>query len=406
MNIWILNHHALSPSMSGGTRHYDFAKELVRRGHNVTVVASSFHYSKLQEMKEYDRREYIEEDIDEIKFIWFKTPPYYGNGVTRVLNMLSYMSKAIKILPTLKLEKPDVIIGSSVHLFAVYAAFKLSKIYNTTFIMEVRDLWPQTLIDMGISKWHPFILLLAWLEKFLYTKADKIITTLPKAHLYIENLGIDKKKIEWVSNGTDINNLKIQYKQKLDSSKFNVLYTGTQGLANNLNILIDVANNLKDDENIHFTLLGDGPLKAQLTQKTEELQLKNITFLASVPKNEVFDYLYSADLLYVGLKDSPLYKYGMSMNKVFDYFSVKKPILFVSSITDNIVAIANAGKVITKDDKIVISKAIKDFSKMDVLELENYGNNGFKYLKNNFSTKILVNKLENILESTIKEKSV
>lgn len=406
MNIWILNHHAVVPSMSGGTRHYDFAKELVKRGHSVTIIASSFHYSKLQEMKEYSKAEYIKEDIDEIKFIWLKTPPYYGNGVTRVVNMLSYMFKAIKILPRLNLEKPDVIIGSSVHLFAVYAAFKLSKIYNTAFIMEVRDLWPQTLIDMGISKWHPFILLLAWLEKFLYTKADKIITTLPKAYLYIENLGIDKKKVEWVSNGTDINNLKTQYKHKLDSSKFNVLYTGSHGLANNLNILIDVANDLKDDENIHFTLLGDGPLKVQLMQRAEELKLKNITFLASVPKSEVFDYLYSADLLYVGLKDSPLYKYGMSMNKVFDYLFAKKPILFVSSITDNIVALSNAGKVIRKDDKIAISKTIKDFSKMDVLELESYGNNGFKYLKDHFSTEVLVNKLENILESTIKGKSV
>jgi len=406
MNIWIFNHHALIPSMSGGTRHYDFAKELVKRGHSVTIIASSFHYAKLEEMKEYGHSEYTEESINQVNFIWLKTPSYSGSGIRRVVNMLSYMFKAIKILPTLNIEKPDVIIGSSVHLFAVYAAFKLSKVYKSAFIMEVRDLWPQTLIDMGISKWHPFILLLTWLEKFLYKKADKIITTLPKAHLYIENLGIDKKKIEWISNGTDISNVKIHFKQKLDSSKFNILYTGTHGLANNLEILVDVANDLQEDETIHFTFLGDGPLKDKLMQKTKKLQLKNITFLASVPKSEVFDYLYSTDLLYVGLKDSPLYKYGMSMNKVFDYLSVKKPVLFVSSMPENIIAIANAGKVIIKDDKIAISKAIKDFSRMDVLELKKYGNNGFEYLKNNFSIEILVNKLEHLLKSTTKEKSV
>ncbi|MEA3370710.1 MAG: glycosyltransferase family 4 protein [Campylobacterota bacterium] len=406
MNIWILNHHALNPSMSGGTRHYDFAKELTRRGHKVTIVASSFHYAKLQEMKEYNDTEYLQEESEGVEFIWFKTPPYYNNGIKRVFNMLSYMFRAIKIVPRLNLEKPDVVIGSSVHLFAVYAAFKLSKIYNTAFIMEVRDLWPQTLIDMGISKWHPFILLLARLEKFLYKKADKIITTLPKAHLYIESLGVNKEKIEWVSNGTDINSLKTQYEQKLDTSKFNILYTGTHGLANNLNILIDVAEYLRDEKNIHFTLLGDGPSKTQLMERADELQLQNITFLSSVAKNEVFDYLSSADLLYVGLKDSPLYKYGMSMNKVFDYLLVKKPILFVSSIEDNIVATAKAGRVIRKDDKIAISNAIKDFSTMDVLKLHEYGENGFEYLKNHFSIEILVNRLENVLQSTLKEKSV
>ena len=72
MNIWIFNHHALTPDMSGGTRHYDFAKELISRGHKVTIVASSFHYSKYKEMKEYEDKEYLEETIDDINFIWIK----------------------------------------------------------------------------------------------------------------------------------------------------------------------------------------------------------------------------------------------------------------------------------------------------------------------------------------------
>src|SRR3989339_1833655 len=102
--------------MSGGTRHYDFAKELVLRGHNVTIIASSFHYSAYKEMKEYGDRDYLQETVDGIKFIWFKTPPYFGNGISRVKNMLSYTLKVLTIIPKLNLKKPDIIIGSSVHL--------------------------------------------------------------------------------------------------------------------------------------------------------------------------------------------------------------------------------------------------------------------------------------------------
>ena len=204
MTIWILNHHALTPQMGGGTRHYDFAKELIARGHQVSIISSSFHYSKYQEMKDYGSKNYIREDIHGVDWLWVKTPPYYGNGISRVKNMLSFTKSVLNITPTLDLPRPDVIIGSSVHLFAVWAAYRLSKRFKTPFVMEVRDLWPQTLIDMGISKWHPFILLLSWLEKFLYKKADKIITLLPKANLYIEKLGIEKEKIVWISNGANI----------------------------------------------------------------------------------------------------------------------------------------------------------------------------------------------------------
>ncbi len=400
MNIWILNHHAVTPDMSGGTRHYDFAKELIKRGHQVTIVASSFHYSKLAEMKDYNISEYLIEEIDRVKFIWFKTPPYFTNGIKRVVNMLSYTKKALYILPNLNLKKPDVIIGSSVHLFTVYAAFKLSKRYQVPFIMEVRDLWPQTLIDMGMSKYHPFVIILGQLEKYLYKKADKIITLLPRANLYIQKFGIQKEKIVWISNGADLSNVsKVKTKMYFKNNKFNVLYTGTHGFANNLDLLIDVADELKNDQTIFFTLIGDGSLKKSLQQKADKL--KNIQFLPSVPKSQVYKYLSSADLLYVGLKDLPLYKYGMSMNKIFDYMAVKKPILFVSNVKDNIIEITKAGTVIKEDNPIIVAKCIKDFSLTSKDKLENTGNNGYYYLKQNFTFEVLVDKLEKVLKDSL-----
>jgi glycosyltransferase involved in cell wall biosynthesis len=404
VTIWIINHHALTPKMSGGTRHYDFAMELISRGHKVTIISASIHYSTYEELKDYGENNYLKENIDGIEWIWIKTPSYMGNGIKRVKNMLGFMFSVNSTIPKLNLVKPDIIIGSSVHLFAVYAAYKLSLEYKVPFIMEVRDLWPQTLIDMGISKWHPFILLLGRLEKFLYKKAKKIITLLPKANQYIEKLGIKKEKIVWISNGTNVSSL--NYVNKLDSQKFNVVYTGSIGIANDLDILVDVANVLKDEDKIHFTIIGNGAMKQELISKTQKINLKNITFLDPVPKNEVYDYLHSASLLYVGLKNLPLYKYGMSMNKIFDYMGVAKPILFVSDIDENIVNIAQCGFVVKNPNADKIADLIEKISKMPLSELEILGKNGYDYMNKNFSIKVLCDKFEDTLKEALSDKKI
>jgi len=121
MNLWIFNHYAITPDMPGGTRHYDLASELVHRGHKVTIFASSFHHGRYQEMKLAPNESWKVEDVDGIKFIWVKTFPYQRNNWRRVLNMVSYMLRAWSIgrrLPKLasEIERPDVVIGSSVHL--------------------------------------------------------------------------------------------------------------------------------------------------------------------------------------------------------------------------------------------------------------------------------------------------
>ncbi len=402
MNIWIFNHHALTPDMSGGTRHYDFAKELVKRGHKVTIIASSFHYSKYTEMKQYQNNQtYILETIDSIDFIWIKTPPYKGNGIGRVKNMLSYMNQSVRLLPQLNLAKPNIIIGSSVHLFAVYAAYKLSKTYDVPFVMEVRDLWPQTLIDMGISKWHPFVILLGVLEKYLYKKADKIITNLPFAYQYIETLGINRDKIVWISNGVDLDN--IIYKQKQKTKQFIVTYTGSIGIANNLDILLDVAKKFDQQNDIVFKIVGEGPLKNILLKRIENENIKNITINDAVPKNKVSEILTKSDILYVGLKDSPLYRYGMSMNKIYDYMGAGRPIIFSSNSVNNPIADGNCGVTTNPDRKDELYDAIIKLHIMSQDERNKLGLNGHEYAKINFSIQVLVDKLENLLKNLTKK---
>jgi len=402
LNIWIFNHHALTPDMSGGTRHYDFAKELTKRGHSVTIIASSFHYSKYQEMKEYGDSEYLKETIDNINFIWIKTPAYYGNGFDRIKNMLSYSLKVLRYISKLNLKRPDIIVGSSVHLFAVYSAYKLSKKYNTPFIMEVRDIWPQTLIDMGISKWHPFIILLGFLERYLYKKADKIISNLPYAYEHIEKI-VSKEKFVWISNGVDLSNIKYTTKEK--NEKFVISYTGAIGVANNLQILLDIAKKIQENKNIYFRIVGDGAEKEKLKIFVEENKLQNVSIENPVPKKEVSEILENSDVLFFNLKDSPIFNYGISSNKLFDYMASGRVIIFSTKAKNNPIKDANAGYSILPDNVEELEKTILEIYDLSQEARNKIGQKIRKYTEDNYSIEILVDKFEKLLEDEIRKKN-
>jgi len=400
-SIWIFNHYAITPDYPGGTRHFDFGKELEKRGYKITIFASSFHYSMLKETKEYDRNKHIIEDYEGIRFVWIKTFPYSRNNWKRVINMLSYSYRAYKVANEINIEKPDVIIGSSVHLFAVFTAYLLSKKHNTHFIMEVRDLWPQTLIDMGIPRWHPFVILLGVLEKYLYKKADKIIVLLPKANEYIERLGVPSGKIVWIPNGVNLENFNFDTMNNCQMSgenEFLITYTGAIGHVNNLEIIIKVAEIIKlNYPEIKFLLVGDGPEKEKLVRLTNEKNLSNIEFEKAIPKNEIKNIINKSDALILLLKDSNLYKYGISSNKLYDYLASGKPIIFSSNSINNPVDEANAGITVQPDNIQKIVDAIIKLYIMSPEERRVMGLNGRKYVEKYHSIPVLVDKLEKLI---------
>jgi len=398
VTVWIFNHHALTPKMGGGTRHYDFAKELVSRGHKVRIFASSFHYAQYKELKTYHQKNYLNEMLDGVNFTWIKTRPYQGNGLGRVINMLDYKFKVQKIAFELD-EKPDVIIGSSVHLFAVDAAYKVAKKMDVSFVMEVRDIWPLTLINMGISKWHPFVLLLAHLEKTLYKKADKIITLLPEAYKHIARFGVKKEDIVWISNGVDTSRF-IGLKSYKNKNEFVVTYLGSMGQANVLHTLMQVAKSLQGRA-ITFQLIGEGTVKKELQSFKEENCLENVKILDFISKDEVPQVLKNSDVLYLGLKDSPLYEFGMSLNKLFDYLAAEVPIIFASNVKNNLVKEANAGLCISPENEEALIKAIIKIYEMNEEERKLFTWGNLNYIEKKFSVQSLTNELEKTLNGLI-----
>ena len=187
---------------------------------------------------------------------------------------------------------------------------------------------------------------------------------MPGAFLYIEKLGISKAKVEWISNGVDLEQFDKDFEKepiyKFDKNKINFLYAGSIGIANALDEIFEVAKLLKDDKKIVFNFIGEGPLKEKYIKFCEENKLDNVKFYPVVSKENIPSLLKQADILMTFAKKSNLYKYGISPNKLFEYLASSKPVLFSGEVYNDIIKIANAGISIkpgeVEDLKVAVSK--------------------------------------------------
>ena len=405
--IWILNHYAIPPNMPGGTRHYDLSQELIKKNFEVTIFSSGFSHEKKDYFKLFKGKPYIVENYGKLKFVWLKTAPYRKNNYKRILNMLSYLFRILTVAHNF--SKPEIIIGSLVHPFAVIAAWLLSKKYKAKFIFEVRDLWPQTPIDMGAIKDNGIIakLMYAW-EKFMYRRAEKIIVLLPNAKKYIEGKGISEEKVIWIPNGVNLEQFDKPVQLDPDSdlvqllrkskNKFKVIYTGAHGPANGLNVVIEVASILQKNHNeVQFFLIGNGVLKEKLLCDSEKYRLKNIHFFSSIPKKQIPDLLRYADLLLHCFAPIDVFKYGISPNKIFDYLAAGKPIIMSVKTSNNIAQEAGAGIAVEPGNPETLAKGILKIKEMSEEERRRLGANGRVYVEKYHSTRVLADILEKIL---------
>ena len=410
MNIWIFNQYAITPDLPGGTRHYDLGRELVKRGHQVVIFATSFHHYLHRETRLQPGERWKVEDVDGLKFVWLRTPSYQRNDWRRVRNMVVFALRAWwmgRRLPGLVpgVGKPDVVIGSSPHLLTPLVAYWVARRFRVPFVMEVRDLWPQTFVDMGgLTERHPVIKVLQFLEQFLYKRAQEIITLLPLAHRYIEELGISSEKIHWIPNGVDLSRFSGLQPASSDlRGSFNVMYMGAHGRANALDVLLQAAKIVQDRGNnvIRFVLVGDGPEKPRLMALAKELGLRNVEFREPVPKREVPKVLCVADTTIFILHDLPLYDYGISVNKLFDYLAVGKPLILVGRPVNNPVEETHCGLTVPPRDPEALAEAAMKLFEMPPKEREAMGRRGREYVERRHDIRKLAAELENILQALI-----
>jgi len=404
LKIWFINHFAMKPEYPGGSRHFDFAMELVKRGHKVTIFASDFSCMLRKYYGVRCGELYSSENYKGVDYYWVKTISYQNNDWLRVLNMLSFSFNLLRV--GRKLERPDIILGSSPHLFAALAGYLLSIFKKTKFVLEIRDLWPQVIIEMGKDGGNRIaIKALKIIENLLYKKADRIVVLSKGLMQYLKERGVPEEKITFVPNGVHFDYFspslsREQAREKYHFNKFTLVYTGAHGPANALETILKAAMKLENNNAIEFVLLGDGPEKSKLKNIILGEKINNVRLLDSIPKKEVPDFLLAADGGVITLKNIHLFKYGVSPNKLFDYMASALPVIScIGGDMGEVVKEAGAGFNIPPEDGAALAEAAVKLMNSSELERKNMGINGLNYVSKYYSRE----KQINIMEEMFKE---
>ena len=391
MNILYIEHYAGSISMGMEFRPYYMAREWQKAGHQVRIMAAD--YSHLRTKQPELTGNFCKTQIDGVDFQIIKTGAYEGNGAKRALTMFRFTGSLWLHAGRLVREfKPDAVITSSTYPLDAYAGYRIARKAKARYIHEAHDVWPETLIEHGgMSRSHPFIRLLDRAEKYAYRKADKVVSLLPGVLPHMMEQGMQTEdKFEYIPNGVVMddwknaaepgNEHKELFSRLHSEGKFIVEYLGGHALSNALDQLLDAAKIAKDAA---FVLVGKGVEKERLQKRAVDEEIDNLYFLPPVPKNQVPTVLQEADALYIGAAHSPLYKFGVSMNKLYDYMMSGKPVLNGVVASNNEVEEAKCGLSFDSSNPEEIAEAVTQMKKLTQEERNRLGQNGRQWVTEN-----------------------
>lgn len=384
--IWIINQYASTPDTGMGGRHYYLAEELAKQGHQVFLIAGSFSHL-LRKPLTIEKEFQVDEISNNMKFVWVKLPSYAeAHSKQRIFNWFIFSNKIRQLRGIIK-EKPDLILYSSPSPIGYLGSKWLANFYKSKYCFEVRDIWPLTLLELGgYSKNHPFIRLMQWIEDRAYKKSDFVISNLFNAVEHMQSRGMDKKKFHWIPNGFSMDELfnpellNNQIISLIPKNKFIVGYTGTIGVANAIDTLIDAALLSREYDDIHYVLVGGGKEKQIMQERVANLGLNNITFIDPIPKKQIQSMIALFDVCYIGWHKNSLYRFGIAPNKIPEYLFSGRPIIHAFSGNGDLVTIANAGITVEAEEPHAIVKAIKTLKNMSIADRNEMGENGHRYV--------------------------
>jgi glycosyltransferase involved in cell wall biosynthesis len=400
MRILYVNHYAGSPRYGMEYRPYYLAREWVRMGHDVQIIgASQSHIRSRQPELAYKCR--LDETIDGIHYIWLETPRYCGNGIGRVRNMASFVSRLYRESKRIATTfKPDVVIASSTYPMDIWPARRIAKLAGAKLVFEIHDLWPLTPMELGgMSRWHPFIMLLQAAEDYAYRHADTVVSMLPKVHDYVASRGVPRDRLHIVPNGVDpqewaAGSVELQANVEATLSAIReagnsvVGYAGTHGVSNSLHTLLDAAAILRD-EKVAFVLVGGGPEKAGLQRRAQAEQLHNVRFIDPIAKEQIPALLQRFDIAYIGWQRQPLYRFGIAPNKLMDYMMAARPVLHAVEAGNDPVGEAGCGVTVAPENPEVAAQAIRNLLAMSPGDRQAMGLCGRRFVMDRHTYPIL-----------------
>lgn len=358
MHILLIHQAFVTVNEPGGTRHHELARALAQQGHQVSIIASPISYLTGKTASK------IKKEVDEYGVTIYRTytyPALHRSFFHRLISFFSFMFSSF--FRAIQIRNVDLVWGTSPPIFQGFTAWLVARLKGIPFVFEVRDLWPAFAIAVGVLK-NPLIIRLSkWLERFLYRHADMVIVNSPGYIEHVRQRGA--KQVVLIPNGVDTG----MFPQEEDGrtfraqnhleGKFLVFYTGAHGMSNDLTVVIEAASLCRQNENIHFVLLGDGKEKEALMQLAAEKELKNISFFPPVEKTEMNRALRAADCCIAILKPVEMYKTTYP-NKVFDYMAAGKAvILAIDGVIRQVVEDAKCGIFVQPGDAAAMAQTVQ-----------------------------------------------
>ena len=410
MRVLILNQYALPAGEAGITRHGDIGAELVRRGHAVTVIASDYDY--FTRRRTHRAVETSTTAHDGVTFVWLKTGSYVGNDRRRMSSMVRY-AVAATWAGLRERPRPDVVIGSSPQPLAPLAAEAVARVRHVPWVFEARDIWPSALVDLNaITRNGRTHRTLERLERHMYAHANAVVSVPPRGARRLEELGLDPTKCTHIPNGaTTLMSAPGPIPDTLDRlieegrGRFLLVYAGAIGVPHGFETVVEGVRCLKETrpdvyERLSVLIVGDGVAASSMRRAAEEGGLEHLRIHPAVDKAAARSLLLTADACLMQAADSDHFKYGLSPNKLFDYFAAGKPVL-ISSAHPTLVDENDAGIRFAPGDPEALAQAIVRVMDMPEAERTAMGDRGRQLVGREYSIQAITDRYESLLQRLV-----
>jgi glycosyltransferase involved in cell wall biosynthesis len=419
LNILLINHYAGTPALGMEYRPYYLAREWVRLGHSVHIVASNVSHVRTQQPAVGT------EVIDGITYTWLPTPPYLGNGLGRVRNLAAFLRGVWRMTGDLVAHfKPQAVIASSTYPMDNWVARRIARRAGAKWFYEVHDLWPLSLIELaGMSPWHPFALLCQWAEASAYRHADGVVSMLPKVQQHMAGRGLDLHKLHIVPNGISPEEWDLpaalaeplrsdvaQALQRARAAGHTVVgYAGSMGAPNALDCLWDAAKRLLKESShqtstgtlkkpFSIVCVGDGHERARLQQRLQSEGISNISWYPPINKAQVPAFLAAVDIAYIGWQRVPIYRFGIAPNKLMDYMMAGRAVLHAVEAGNDPVAEAACGVTVEPESPAAVAAGLCQLAALSADERAAMGRRGRAFVLAQHSYPVLAQRFIAALE--------
>lgn len=365
LHVVMVHHFCSIPRYGKSTRTYSIAHHLAKLGCEVTVISASFSHSRATQPAVTGA--VTEEMIDGVRFLFLKTPAYRGGIPGRLLNMAVFSARYLFLARSLAARlKPDTVVEGTTYMLPFFASRRMAKRAGASLVLEVRDLWPLTLYEAGMSRRNPAPRLFAWMQRKAVARARMVVSSLARADLYLRENGAEPARFLYIPNGVDEDlyetrrplapAVAARFAEIGRSYRGIIGYAGSMGKANSVDILIGLGDALAE-RGIAIVVIGQGPMKESLQAAAP----KNVFFFDPVPKAEIFEIIARLDLGFVGGRKKAVHRYGISPNKLYDYMISGTAVLNCLNCPNSIVEDAGCGYTVEDPTPDAILAAVDRF---------------------------------------------